>query len=145
MTRRVAGAQIVAAAGNIINGSNYLFTELIGGLKLTMSAKGSIMQSASKFLIHTVGGMIMRKSKEDMSTSAKRTVVTVGGVANLHSDEKVELRSKVIEIEGMTKVALKSGYLLSELAPDKATIKGDLRVKSGDKIKIAGNPDKLTA
>ena len=110
-----------------------------------MSAKGSLMQSASKFLIHTVGGLVMRKSKEDMSMSSNRSVVTVGAMTKMHSDEKVELRGKVIEIEGQSKVSLKSGDLLIELTPDTVKIAGKMRVKSGEKIKITGNPDKLTA
>ncbi len=143
-TRMVGGAQIVAAGGSIMNGANYLFTEVIGGLKLTLS-NATIMQSASKFLIHTVGGLIMRKSKEDMSVSAKRTVVTVGGMAKMHSDEKVELRGKVIEIEAAQSVTLKSGALMVQLEPATVTIKGPVLAKAGQSITISGNPDKLTA
>jgi type VI secretion system secreted protein VgrG len=144
-TRMIGGAQVAVAGGSITNTSNWLFTELVGGVKATLAAQGSIMQSASKFLIHNVGGLVMRKSKEDMSISSKRSVVTVGATTTMHSDEKVELRGKVIEIEGQSGVTLKSGDLTISLGPDKATITGNLRAKSGDKIKISGNPDKLTA
>jgi type VI secretion system secreted protein VgrG len=145
LTRMVGGAYVAVAGGTIMNSANYLFTELVGGLKLTASAKGSIMQSASKFLIHTVGGLVLRKSKEDMSMSSKTSVVTVGGVTTMHSDEKVELRGKVIDIQGMTSVKFQSGDLTIELTPDKTIIKGDVRAKSGNKILISGSPDKLTA
>jgi type VI secretion system secreted protein VgrG len=145
LTRMIGGAYVSAAGGSIMNSANYVFTELVGGLKLSTSIKGSLMQSASKFLIHTVGGLVMRKSKEDMSMSSNRSVVTVGTMTKMHSDEKVELRGKVIEIEGQTKVSLKSGDLLIELTPDTVKIAGKMRVKSGEKIKITGNPDKLTA
>lgn len=144
-TRMIGGAQVSVAAGTIMNGANYLFTEVIGGLKATISAQASIMQSASKFLVHTVGGLVLRKSKEDMSMSSKRSVVTVGATTTMHSDQKIELRGKVIEIEGQSKVTLKSGGTVIELGPDGASISGNLKLKSGDKIKIAGNPDKLTA
>jgi hypothetical protein len=144
-TRMIGGAQVSVAGGTIMNGANFLFTELIGGLKATLSAKASIMQSASKFLVHNVGGLVLRKSKEDMSMSSKRSVVTVGATTTMHSDEKVELRGKVIEIEGQSSVKLTSGGVTIELTPDKATISGSLRTKSGNSIKISGNPDKLTA
>jgi len=143
-TRMVGGAQIVAAGGTITNGANYLFTEIIGGLKMTLS-NASIMQSASKFLVHTVGGLIMRKSKEDMSMSAKRSVVIIGGTATMHSDEKVELRGKVIEIEALQSLTLKSGDLSIQLEPTKVSIKGSILAKSAQTITISGNPDKLTA
>lgn len=144
LTRTVGGAWVQLAGGSIMNSTGKLFVEAIGGLKLT-ATKGSIMQSATKFLVDTVGGMVMRKSKDDMSVSAMKTVVRVGAMAKMHSDELLELRGKEIEIEGQEKVTLKSGDMLIELTPTGTTIKGTLKVQSGDSIKIAGNPDELTA
>ncbi len=145
LTRTIGAAHVVAAGGAIMYGSNYVFTELVGGLKMSVSATGSVMQSASKFLIHTVGGMILRKSQEAMSYSAKKSAIKVGAEAKFHSDEKLELRGKVIELEGKTRVSLKSGDLLIQLEPSKITIKGDVKTTSADNIKISGSPDKLTA
>ena len=144
LTRTVGGAWVQLAGGSIMNSTGKLFVEAIGGLKLT-ATKGSIMQSATKFLVDTVGGMVMRKSKDDMSVSAMKTVVRIGAMAKMHSDELLELRGKEIEIEGQEKVTLKSGDMLIELTPTGTTIKGTLKVQSGDSIKIAGNPDELTA
>ncbi len=144
LTKTVGGAWVQLAGGSILNSTGKLFVEGVGGLKLT-ATKGSIMQSATKFLVDTVGGMVLRKSKDDMSVSAKKTVVRVGAMAKMHSDELLELRGKEIEIEGQTKVSLKSGDMIIELSPTGTTIKGTLKVQSGDAIKIAGNPDELTA
>jgi len=145
LSRTIGAAQIVAAGGAIMHGSNYLFAEVIGGLKMSMAVEGHIMQSADKFLVHTVGGMILRKSKDDMSMSTKKSVVRVLGATKMHSDEKVELRGKVIEIEGQTSLKLTSGDMTIELTPTATTIKGALKIKSGTTIKVAGGPDKLTA
>jgi len=145
LTRMVGGAWVSIAGGSIMNSTGKVFTEVIGGLKLTTSVKSSITQSASKFLVDAVGGMVMRKSKDVMSMSSKKSVVRIGGAATLHSDELMELRGKEIEIEGQTSVTLRSGDLLIEMTPTSTTIKGTLKVSSGDQIKIAGNPDELTA
>ncbi len=145
LTRMIGAAEIVAAGGTVSVGSNYLNTEIVGGLKGSWALEGNVSQGASKFLVHTVGGMILRKSQEDMSMAAKKTVIRVGGMAKLHSDEKIELRGKEIEIEGQTKVSLKSGDLLVELTPESMAIKGSIKIKSGTNIKVSGKPDKLTA
>lgn len=145
LTRTIGAAQIVGAGGAIFHGSNYLFTELIGGMKMSIAATGSLMQSSDKFLVHTVGGMILRKSQEDMSMSTKKTIVRVVGPTKIHSDEKVELRGKIIELEGQTSLKLTSGSMSIELTPTAATINGTLKLKSGTTIKVAGKPDKLTA
>ncbi len=145
LTRVVGGAWVAFAGGSISNSTGKLFTEVIGGLKLTTSVQSSISQTAGKFLVDTVGGMVMRKSKDDMSMSSKRSVVRIGAAATLHSDELMELRGREIEIEGQTSVTLRSGDLLIEMTPNATTIKGTLKVSSGDQIKIAGNPDELTA
>ncbi|MFO0616687.1 MAG: type VI secretion system tip protein TssI/VgrG [Polyangiaceae bacterium] len=145
LTRTIGAAQIVGAGGAIMHGTNYLFTELIGGMKMSVAATGNLMQSSDKFLVHTVGAMILRKSKEDMSMSAKKTIVRVVGATKIHSDEKVELRGKVIEIEGQTSLKLASGDMSIELTPSATTIKGALKLKSGTTIKVSGKPDKLTA
>lgn len=145
LTRTIGAAQIVAAGGAIFHGSNYLFTELIGGMKMSLAATGNLMQSSDKFLVHTVGGMILRKSKEDMSMSTKKTIVRVVGPTKIHSDEKVELRGKVIELEGQTSLKFTSGDMSIELTQAAATIKGTVKLKSGTTIKVSGKPDKLTA
>jgi hypothetical protein len=145
LTRMIGAAEIVAAGGSVSVGANYLHTEIVGGLKASWALEGNVSQGASKFLVHTVGGMILRKSQEDMSMAAKKTVIRVGGMAKLHSDEKIELRGKEIEIEGQTKVSLKSGDLSIELTPSSMAIKGSIKIKSGTNIKVSGKPDKLTA
>ncbi len=145
LTRQVGGAWIALAGGSILNSTGKMLNELVGGLKLTLSSEGSITQTATKYLVDTVFGMKMKKSKDDMSMSAQKSQVKVLGATKLHSDELVECRGKEIVIEGQQKVVLKSGGLLIEMTPSKTTITGDLKVKSGDSIKIAGSPDELTA
>jgi type VI secretion system secreted protein VgrG len=145
LTRTVSGAWLALAGGSVIYSTGTKLGELVGGLKMTLSTEGSIMQTAEKFLRDTVLGMKMRKSKDDMSVSAKETRVKVVGATSLHSDELVECRGKEIVIEGQEKVTLRSGGLLIELTPEKTTITGSLKAKSGNTIKIAGSPDELTA
>ena len=145
LTRTVGGAWIALAGGSILHSTGKMLNELVGGLKLTLSAEGSITQTATKYLVDTVFGMKIKKAKDDMSMSSQKSFVKVVGATTMHSDELVECRGKEIEIEGQEKVVLRSGGLLIEMTPEKTTITGNLKVKSGDSIKIAGAPDELTA
>jgi type VI secretion system secreted protein VgrG len=142
--KTVGAAYIQLAGAPIFSQAGKLFVEAIGGLKLTVAASETIMQSVSGRMLSTVGGLILKKSKDSMTISAEDTSVTVGGLARFHSDVKVEVRSKSIEITAPGGVTLKQGDLVLDLQPDKTTIKGDVLLNSGKKVTVVGRPDKLT-
>jgi hypothetical protein len=93
----------------------------------------------------SVGGMIRRKSKGDMTVSAKQTKVTVGGLAKLTSQKELDVLSDDITIEAVTKLTLSVGCDLSiTLERDKISIKGKLQTDATDSIVVTGNNDLLT-
>jgi type VI secretion system secreted protein VgrG len=143
-TKMVGGAYVKIAAEPIKEEANKLAVELVGGLRLAVSAKGGIPQTSALHLARAVGGIAIRKSKGDMSTTSQVSKVTVGASATVHSDEKVEVRSKVIELEAGASFKLQSGDVAIELTPAGATIQGKLKWKAGSGITVVGNPDKLT-
>jgi hypothetical protein len=50
----------------------------------------------------------------------------------------------VIHLEAKSKLTIQAGGLKFELAPDKITIAGPIKLTSGNTIKVSGNPDHLT-
>lgn len=144
-TRMVGGAQVAMAGGSIAHEAGKLLVEAVGGAKLTVAATEGIRQAVSGYLMSAVGGLVLRKSKGDMSVSAKKTSVNVGAAATLSSAERVELRGTEIDVTAAEKLTLDAGDLVIEMTPDKVTLKGSVKLESGDRIKVRGNPDKLTA
>jgi hypothetical protein len=142
--RTVGGAEIELAGGSISHDAGKLLVEAVGGAKITIAAKEDIAQSVDGPCLTTVGGVVLKKSKGDFSYSAKMTSVRVGINASFESGERLEVRSKKIEIKGTQKIELKAGDLLIELAPAKAKIAGSLKLDAETSLKVKGNPDKLT-
>lgn len=142
--RTVGGAQIALAGGSISHEAGKLLVEAVGGAKLTVTAKDGIRQAVSGYLSTTVGGAVFRKSKGDMSVSAKKSSVRVGGSATFSSEERFEMRGTEIELVAAQKLTLDAGGLKIEMTPDKTTITGSLKLDAGTKVKVRGNPDKLT-
>ena len=142
--RTVGGSQIAVAKGSIAHQGGELLLESAGGSKLTVASEQSIKQSVEGKLDTTVDGMVLRKSKDDMSVSAKKTTASVGASMTYDSAERVELRSKVIELNASASITLTAGGLSIEMTPAGVTIVGPLKEKSGTKITVRGNPDKLT-
>jgi len=144
-TRMVGGAQISTALGNISTSANYGFTELIGGAKITVAAGGNIAQSVMGPLAHTVGGVIMRTSVEDMSYSAENSFITVGSSATLSSDEKLKLESNgTIELVASESLEIKAGGATIKMTPGSIGFEGNLRMTSTGKVVVTGKPDNVT-
>jgi type VI secretion system secreted protein VgrG len=143
-TRSVGGSYIAIAKGAVQNQAGTTFAETIGGTKLTVSTEGGIFQTVTGFLNVDVTGSVLRQAKGDMSNSAKTTKINVGADAGLTSAIKLEMHSEVIHLEAKEKLTLSAGGLLIELGPDKTTIKGAIKLTSGNTIRVSGNPDHLT-
>ncbi len=110
---------------------------------LTTSATHNIQHSAAKLYSTTVGMMSLRKAKGDVTTASKKSTITVGGATMIKSDEKLELHGKEIEIEALSGFSLKSGGLGIELSATAAKLTGEMKLKAGESVKVAGGPDKL--
>jgi type VI secretion system secreted protein VgrG len=143
-TRVVGGSSIALAGGSIAHEGGELLVEVAGGTKLTVATEQSIKQSVTEKLGTFVSGFVLRKSLSDMSVSAKKTTVDVAGSALFRSAERMELRSKEIELIASASIALSAGGLSIEMTPGSVTITGPMKQQSGTKITVRGNPEKLT-
>lgn len=143
--RTVGGAQISLAGGTISNDAAMLLVEATGGLKLTLAAKESIKQGVDGHMASAVGGVVLKKSKGNMSFSAPKISIRVGGVAQLESEERLELRGKEIELEAATSFTLLAGDMKIEMKPAETKLTGTMKLETDTEIKFRGNPDKLTA
>jgi type VI secretion system secreted protein VgrG len=145
LTRMVGGAYITASVGSITSNANLGLFEAIGGAKVTVSAKGNIAQSVMGPLTTTVGGLIMRQCKGDMSYSSPNSTVNVGGLAELKTDEKLEIHSDgTVLLEAQGKLSLVVGGLELTLTPSAVTIKGDVKLKAAESVTVSGKPDNIT-
>ncbi len=143
-TRVVGGAQIAMAGGSVAHEGGELLIESASGSKLTIATEQSIKQAVTGRLGTFVSGFVLRKSLSDMSVSAKKTTVDVGASAIFRSAERMELRSREIELVSSASIALQAGGLSIEMTPGSVTITGPLKQQSGTKITVRGNPEKLT-
>ncbi len=141
--RMVGGAYIALSLGNITTGVGYGYAETVGGAKLTVAGEG-IGQTVGGPLATTVGGLIMRKAKGNMSVTAEKTVVRVGGTATLSSEERIEIHGEEIYLEAATELTFGGGGMSMTLAPGKLSIEGKMKLDAGDKIVVTGNKDILT-
>jgi uncharacterized protein (DUF2345 family) len=121
-----------------------MLTETASGVKLTVAVDHNVKESINGKLDTTVSGMTLRLSKDDMSVSAKQTKVDVSASVLLASAERVEFRSKEIELEASASITLEAGGLLIKMTPGGVEIKGPVKETSGTKITVRGNPEKLT-
>lgn len=142
--RTVGGAEIELAGGSISHDAGKLLVEAVGGVKLTLAATEDIAESINGPLATTVGGLVMKKSKGDLSISSKASSVRIGAMAKFESDERIEIRGKTIEFEAASSIAFTAGDLSIELAPAKAKLAGSMKLDAETKLKVRGNPDKLT-
>lgn len=146
MRRTVGGAYIELALGNIDTRTGEVYLEAAGGAKVTVAATGGIGQTVDGYHTVTVGGVMMRKANKDISYSAKKTTVNVGVALTLRSDERIELKSKKILLDGKEKVSFSvdGGKLLIELTPSGVKLKGKVAMNGGDKILVTAGKDLLT-
>jgi type VI secretion system secreted protein VgrG len=142
--RTVGGAYIALAGGPVAHRGNKVLAELIGGLKVATAANNSLSQTAKKILLRTVGGMHLIKAGTDVTINAEKSSVVVGGAASFTAVEKIDLKGERLLVETRTKLTLKSGGLLIELAPGGITLAGKVALKAADEIQINGKPDNLT-
>jgi type VI secretion system secreted protein VgrG len=143
-TRFVGGAYIAMAGSSISHEAGEKLDEIVSGCKITVATEQSITESVGGNLETKVTGLTLRCSKDDMSISAKKTEVEVGACVSLGSAERVELRSKEIEIEASASITLQAGGLLIKMTPGEVTITGPIKEKSVKKITVRGNSEKLT-
>jgi len=144
LMRSVGGAFLTVAVENVQTLIKKNYVEAIGGIKLTVTKKGSISQVVSGEKQLTVGGSVIRTSGEDMGIGTKQGQVTVGASANLRSAERVEFRSKAITLEAASSFTLSAPGLEISLTPGKTALKGKVLLKSGDKVMTTGGPDNIT-
>jgi type VI secretion system secreted protein VgrG len=144
MTRTIGGSYTAVAEGALAIQAGRTYAETIGGSKVTMSETGGILQTVAGLLTVNVGGEVMRQSKGDMSVSAKKSKIKIAADAGMKSEVRFEMRSEVIHLEAKSKLTIQAGGLKFELAPDKITIAGPIKLTSGNTIKVSGNPDHLT-
>ena len=144
MTRTIGGSYTAVAEGAMANQAGRTFAETVGGSKFTMSETGGILQTVSGFLTVNVGGAVLREAVDDMSVSSKKSKIKIATDAGLESAVRFEMHSDTIHLEAKSKLTIKAGGLLFQLEPDKITIAGPVKLKSGNTIRVSGNPDHLT-
>jgi hypothetical protein len=145
LTRMVGGAYITASVGSIASNASWALLEAVGGAKVTVSAKGNVAQSVMGPLTTTVGGLIMRQAKGDMSYSSPISTIHVGGLAELKTDQKLEIHSDgTVELEALSNMSLQVGALELTLTPSAVSIKGDVKLKASESITVTGKPDNIT-
>ncbi|MRG92156.1 type VI secretion system Vgr family protein [Polyangium spumosum] len=144
LTRIVGGSQISMAGGSVAHEGGKVLVEIASGSKVTVAIDESIKQAVADKHGTFVSGYVLRKSKGDMSVSAKKTTVNVGASAIFRSAERMELRSKAIELVASASIALRGEGLTIEMTPSGVSITGPLKQESGTKITYRGNPEKLT-
>jgi type VI secretion system secreted protein VgrG len=144
LTRVVGGSQIALSGGSVAHEAGKMLIEVASGSKVTIAIDESIKQAVADKLGTFVSGFVLRKSKSDMSVSAKQTTVNVGASALFRSAERMELRSREIELVSTASIALRGAGLSIEMTPSSVTITGPLKQESGTKITYRGNPEKLT-
>lgn len=142
--KMVGAAYVELAGGQIASNAGMLYAEVVGGVKLTTSIDENVTQAVAGPFIRVVGGAILRKAKGTASHSSQNSDIKVGAMMTLKSEEKVELRGKVIELEATSKLGFDGAGMSIELTPGAIKLVGDVKVKSGTKVRITGNPDKLT-
>lgn len=143
-TRIVGGSSIALAGAAISHEGGESLIEVAGGTKLTVATEQSIKQSVADKLGVFVTGFVLRKSLSDMSVSAKKTQVNVGASAIFQSAERMELRSKEIELVSSASITLIAGAVKIEMTPSSVSLTGPLKKNSGTKIVVRGNGEKLT-
>ncbi len=141
---RLIGAALLEVAGQTItNVSNKLYAEIVGGMKLTTSTTSNIQRSVAELYTTTVGGLSLRKAKGDISTASKKSTITVAGATLVESKERLELHGKEIELDAGSGFSLTSGSMGIQMGTDSAKITGELKLKAGNTVRVAGGPDKL--
>ena len=143
-TRTVGGSYVAMAGGSISHEAREMLIEAAVGSKLTIATEESLKQGIKGRLTTFVSGFVLRKSLSDMSVSAKKTQVDVGASAIFQSAERMELRSKEIELVSSASIKLVAGALSIEMTPSSVKIQGPVKQQSGTKITVRGNPEKLT-
>jgi type VI secretion system secreted protein VgrG len=143
-TRNVGGSHVAMADSSIAHEGGEMLVESVTGSKLTIATEQSIKQAVTGRLGTFVSGFVLRKSLSDMSVSAKKTTVDVGASALFSSAERMELRSRKIELVSSASITLRAGALSIEMTPSSVTINGPVKQQSGTKITVRGNPEKLT-
>ncbi len=143
-TRIVTGSSIHLAEASISHEGGESLIEFAVGSKTTVATEQSIKQSVADKLGTFVTGFVFRKSLSDMSVSAKKTEVNVGASAIFTSAERMELRSKEIELVSSASITLKAGALEIVMTPSSVSLKGPLKKKTDTKIVVRGNGEKLT-
>jgi type VI secretion system secreted protein VgrG len=142
-TRIVGSAEIKMAGGSINHEAGEELIECVGGSKLTVAAEESIKQAVRGFLT-MAAPLVMRKSKSDMTVSAKESKVDIGAMALWSSAERVELRGRTIEVTADEMLALEGAGCSIEMTPSQVSMKGAVKLQSTEKITVRGNPEKLT-
>jgi type VI secretion system secreted protein VgrG len=143
LSRTVGGVYLAASGGNVDATAKYVYAETVGGVKLT-AAGADISESVGDVMALTVGGAVIRKAKGDMGYGSDLAKVTVGGLVQLSSDERIEIQGKAVAIEAKTSLTFKRDGLELSLEPSKMSFKGALRLEASDKVTITGSDDNLT-
>lgn len=141
--RLVGGAQVQIAGGPIGHKAGKVLAETAGGVKATITATGGIEKSITGYMLSLVGGLALRKAKNDVNVASDNSNVTVGSSASFDAKETMELRGKVIELEAAEHFILQSGSVTIEMKPEGTSIKGTMKFDAQGKIKVGGGPDDL--
>lgn len=143
LSRTVGGAYVSVSAHSIETSAGTTLFETIGGAKLTLS-KLSIDQSCGKAFVLTVGGAIIQMAGANLGVSAQVGTTLVGGLALLHSDDKLEILGEEVEISTMAKLSLVGPKCSLVLEPTKVSMTGSVLFEPGEKLKTKGSPVNIT-
>ncbi len=142
--RSVGGAFIAVGKDNISTLIKKNYTEVVGGLKLTKTNKGSISKIVAGKDKLTVAGMVIRKCDKDMGIGAEVIKVNVGALAYLKSDERLEVSGKEIFIEASSSLTFTGPGAEIKMTPGQIAMKGTLRVEAADSVTTTGSMNNIT-
>jgi hypothetical protein len=142
--RKIGGSWTIKAKGSIEHQAGTEYKETVGGMKITTVSEGAIQQTVSGMMTVDVTGSVTRSAKEDMSVSAKNSVVNGYASASLKSAQMLDIRGEVIEIEATSKLCFNAAGLIIEMTPEKTTVKGTVRLQTDKLMRFTGNPENLT-
>ncbi len=144
MKRTVTGSSTSKGKGDIGLEVQKLFVEDIGGSKITRVANGGMSGGVTGPLDATVTGLVVRMSDEAMGFGAENAQFDITGAAIFKSEEQMTVNGDHIVLEATADFTLKSGVTEIAMTAGSMAFKGKVRLKSGNIIKVAGNPDNLT-
>jgi len=142
--RKVGGSSTSKGKGDIALMVQHQLKEQVTGSKITRVDDGGMTSIVTGKLDLEIGGSSVRICENAMGHGAENTKFDVKGPTTFKSGEQISINGNHIVMEATGNLTLTSGGLEIAMTPSSTAFKGPVRLKSGNVIKVAGNPDNLT-